>query len=318
MTSNEDQRKQSLVESLLHSLYEVDQEQARSLVAAGMKRLDDDGQRITASDTESVHKSRHSRYFSRWVTFGLATAVVILIAISITMMDTSRSAMAAIRLSLDTALQDVGRHYSVTVVDRLSKDDVMNRRVDLYVKGGNQFALCAQQSLRQVVPVWLGSNQDYSWVVPPIGPVLEGNRRSLTQWFDQQHEVSTPYLHITTALEILQRRYQVQTLADEEVVFDDRAIGCRHVIGFRKKNLGDLTPATSPPDKIELWASHETGVAMKILVTWDLADDRQGRESATILLVEEVELADEFFTPEAHGAADRIRLNFSTEKRNSN
>ena len=143
MTRNEDQRKHDLVESLLHSLYETDKEQSRSLVSAGMNCLDECLPSVPDASTPDAgsRKFQPARSFLRWPAFGLATAAVLLIAATIALMDTSSSAIAAVTTSLEQALQNIGRHYSVTVMHRLSDKEVQARNADLYVKGGDQFAL---------------------------------------------------------------------------------------------------------------------------------------------------------------------------------
>ena len=312
MTQDEDQRKQHLVESFFYSLYETDKEQARSLVSGGMKRLDDKFLPSASTQNVDAPKLPHAHLLPRWLTIGLSAAAVLVIGLSIPMMDTSRSAMAAIHQSLDQALQDTGRYYAVTVVNRQSREEAQTRKADLYVKGGNQFALCIRMFAEQFEPVWHGSNHEKSWVIPPVGPVLEGNRKNLADWMDQRDGVSTPFLHITTALERMQQRYQLK-LSDDEILFNGETIRCRRVTGYSEAQVDEFATANPPPDQIDLWASRETGVAMKIVVTWNLGDDQLGRESATIVLIEEQDLSDDFFTPEGHGAAHRHRIDFSTE-----
>jgi hypothetical protein len=144
--------------------------------------------------------------------------------------------------------------------------------------------------------------------------VLEGEQQGLTRWFDRPDGITTPYLHIATALESMQQNYRLRSLPDDEIVFNGAIVLCRHITGYRKEEAKDVAAAIPSPYQIDLWASRETGVAMKIAVAWNLTGDPFGRESATIVLVDERDLSADFFTAEGHGAADRPRINFPAEE----
>ena len=303
MPQEQNQHKQDLVDSLLQSLYETDKEQSRALVSSGMERLE----QIEHGPAEKP-VSRSSIRARRWLAIGLATAAMVCIVISIPMLDSSRSAMAAVTQSLNQALQDIGRHYVVHSQWRLPNQGSETYKVDLFVKGGEQFALKIPGPIQPLNSIWVGSNRDQSWVVPPIGPVLEGNRRNLSDWFDRRADVSTPYLHITTALELMSELYELKSLPDEAVEANGKTVWCHRVTGSLKGESSNETP-----DHIELWVNAESGVAMKLVATWDLAKGQSGRESLTILLQEDVDLSDEFFTPETHGGLGRNRIDFSSE-----
>jgi hypothetical protein len=233
---------------------------------------------------------------------------MVCIVISIPMLDSTRTAMAAVTQSLNQALQDIGRHYVVHSQWRLPNQGSETYKVDLFVKGGEQFALKIPGPIQPLNSIWVGSNQDQSWVVPPIGPVLEGNRRNLSKWFDKREDVATPYLHVTTALEMMGEVYELKTLPDEDVKAEGETIGCHRVTGILKGKS-----SKEKPDQIDLWVNAESGVAMKLIATWNLAKGQSGRESVTILLQEDVDLSDEFFTPETHGGLGRNRIDFSSE-----
>ena len=176
MTDQENDFEDNFVDSLLHSLYETDKDQARSLVDQGMRRLGDSEETVPAS-------GRTRRYSTRpnWLLAGLATAAVVLIAVALPMANGSRTATAAVMLSLDQALRDIGRHYRVNAVWQNAPEENSRREAELFVKGGDQFAIRVEGPGRMGAVIGLGSNAETSWVIPPIGPVLEGDHRSLTQ-----------------------------------------------------------------------------------------------------------------------------------------
>ena len=304
MTDQDNDFKDNFVDSLLHSLYETDKDQARSLVDNGMQRLD-------KREVVSSGSARSRRYSARsnWLLIGLATAALVLITVAIPMTNGARTATAAVMLSLEQALRDVGRHYRVNALWQNAPEENLRRSAELFVKGGDQFAIKVEGPGRMGAVIWLGSNAETSWVIPPIGPVLEGNQRSLTQWFREKADIGTPYLHVASALENMRDLYRLESLPNDEVSLGDRVIACNHV-------AADLKGESSlrRPDRIELWADAETGVAIKLVATWQLEEDEVGRKEATVLLVDDVELSDSFFTVEGQGAGQRRRINFASEK----
>lgn len=304
MTNQNEDFKDNFVDSLLHSLYETDKVQARSLVDQGMQRLGDSKETVPAS-------SRSRRYSTRpnWLLIGLATAAVVLIAVALPMTSGSRTATAAVLLSLEQALRDVGRHYRVNAVWQNATEENSRRSADLFVKGGDQFAIKVEGPSTMGTAIWLGSNTETSWVIPPIGPVLEGDQRSLTRWYREKADIGTPYLHIVSALEKMRDLYRLESLPNDEVSLGDRVIACNHVAAVLKGKA-----STRRPDRIELWADAETGVAIKLVATWQLEEDEVGRNEATIVLVDDVELSDSFFTVDGQGAGQRQRISFASEK----
>lgn len=334
--TQEDQHKQDLVDSLLQSMYETDKEKAKSLVVSGMERIDDSS--VARSKSRSAPLPSADKTFlgstflgkaffgsgirqnspvlkklpSNFLQLALAMSVsaLLLVAVALPIFDNSRSADAAVKLSLKQAFQDVGRHYRATAVWRLPENQPQVGEAELFVKGGDKFAV-RFEGLQNLNPFWFGSNEHRSWVVPPVGPVLEGNRRHLTGWFDQREDISTPYLHVATALERMTQLYDLQTLPGEDLILNGNTHRCQRVAGSL---MGDA--AIISPDRIDLWLDAKTGVAMKIVASWELAEGQFGRESATILFLKEVELSDDFFTSESHGGEGRHRIDFSTEKKN--
>ena len=188
-------------------------------------------------------------------------------------------------------------------------EESSRREAELFVKGGDQFAIRVEGPGRMGAVIGLGSNAETSWVIPPIGPVLEGDQRSLSQWFREKADIGTPYLHIASALEKMRDLYRLDSLPNDEVSLSERVIACNHVAAVLK---GDAT--SHRPDRIELWADAETGVAIKLVATWQLEEDEVGRKEATIVLVDENELSDSFFTVEGQGAGQRRKISFASEK----
>ena len=135
MTNQDEDFKDNFVDSLLHSLYETDKDKARLLVDNGMQRLDD-------GEVTSSASARSRRYGAKpnWLLIGLATAALVLITVAIPLTSGSRTATAAVMLSIEQALRDVGRHYRLNAVWQNAPEKNSRREADLFVKGGDQFA----------------------------------------------------------------------------------------------------------------------------------------------------------------------------------
>lgn len=314
MKEEKEPKRIALVESLLHSVYDADKTQAWELVSSGLDRLDDEMVGMHPSHAAETAKLSRHRFAFRGVAMKLAISAAILMAILIPVLYLSESAAATIQRSLDKALEDIGRRYCVTIVNQLSQGKTQTRLADLYVKGGDQFAVHVNMSPSSLKSVWHGSNSEKSWFIPPVGPVFEGDRKNLTEWLNQRGEVSTPYLHITTALEGMRDLYQLNSLEDEEIVFNGRTVRCVRIIGQLKDQSNQLASSSAPPDQIDLWASRETDVAMKLVVTWNLEQEDVGRKTITVQLAEEVELFDEFFTADGHDIEGRLKIDFSAKR----
>ena len=299
MTRREQQRAQ-LVDSLLEALYQGDSAKAQELVSKGLDRLDLAA--VTHAESSESRNAVLSRGVPRWQIVSFAAAILILVVVLLPWLNTPRDATAAVSRSIRQAVRDVGRHYAITTKLRSIGGSDLERRMDLYVKGGDQCAIRTQGPLG-IAPVWLGSQQGKGWVVPPLGPVITGDSSSLVTWIAQQEDVSTPYLYISTILERMRDSYQLQPLPDETLDTPRGKVKCQHIVGTLQ---GSQSPQT--PDRIELWADARTGVAIKVVAQWELEPGAAGRHEFTIDYVEQLDLSDDFFGPDQHGGRDRPRI----------
>ena len=296
-------QKMLFVDSLLDSLYQNSTEKAQSLVTAGMEQLDSDA--VVTASMGSVQKRT-----STWKLVCIATSAVLLIALIIPQfVGQDNSALAAVAQSLQQSMVDVGRRYTLESTWRSPKSrhsGGIKRNADLYVKGNQQLAVCAKSSFE--TSIWLGLNKGEAWVVPPIGPVLEGNEEGLIHWASSNEEISTPYLHVSTLLERMKDSYELEFAPDQEVQINGQNVKCRHVVGVLK------TKGSSPlPDRIDLKANADNGVAMKLVATWEPeSDPGVSRESLKIEFQEDIELNDPFFTSDFHGGKERMRIKFGS------
>ena len=308
MTREPDKRnlqKTQWVDSLLDALYENDRERAQDLVTAGLDRID--GENTTRPYSEKLVRHPVAWQMKRWLVIGLSSAAALMLLVFFLQINTPNQAMAAVNRSIEQALaNDIGRYYVVTSVIQVDEDKTMARNSALYVKGGERFALRTDGPLK-VRSIWLGGDRGNAWVVPPVGPVITGDTDNLGAWVARRKEITSPYLHITTILERMRDSYELKAQPNETLLIGARSVECQHIVG-------DLKGARSGqgPDRISLWVSAKTGVAQKVMAKWVLADGELGRKSVLIEFKSDMNLADDFFTPEKHGGSNRPRIRFGS------
>ena len=304
-TPNLEEQKTLLMDAFLDALYENTKPHSHLLVTAGLKRLRNDAWDTSASYESSEQLQDRSQGKSRIIAWGVAVAALMLIAVTVRILDTSQTAVAAVDASIAQSLQEIGRRYSVTTKLRLSETNTVDCNVDLFVKGASRFALRGE-SLLSARPLWIGNDQGAAWVVPPRGPVLEGNTENLMQWVIGQEDIGTPYLHLSTILTRMRDFYALKSLPDQSVKIGTQHLRCRHILGKL-----DREDSVHRPDVIELWSDAESGFTVQLIARWHLPKGQVGRELLQIQFQENVELHDHFFTPDAHGGKDRSRIDFS-------
>ena len=298
---NREEHEQEFVDSLLKLLYKTDVQQAQSLVTAGMQKLD-------SASTSSINSASKKDATSsvpipiRWLV-GFSFAAVVLLGIAATLFRPN-NAVAAVKRSIQQAFEDVGRHYQVATTFRVGEESV-ERSADLYVKGADCLAISGEGPLG-LKPIWLGSKNGQAWVVPPVGPVMEGNTESLIRWVAHRDDIATPFLHVSTFLERMCDVYRLKYVPSQSVVLVNGVVAdCEHIVGTLKRRDGN----PDLPDLIALWADEETKLAVKVKADWLSPAGDFGRETVVIEWREEVALTDEFFTADEHGGKGRSRIN---------
>lgn len=244
----------------------------------------------------SAGPARSRIRFLQWGSIGVAAAVVLALFLLV-QTGGSQSAMAAIERSLNVASQRTTRKYLLQIEYRPAIGETRTFDNDLYVQGSDRFAL-RHPGLLSDTSFWLGGNGVQSWVLPAFGPVLKGDNTVLSRWLRSRKEMDTPYLHVTTVMKrMMSRGYRLEALSDEQLAIPDGlAVECEHIRAERTTpDQPDL------PDTIELWASLESGMAVKLIARWQLEDGEIGRESIVLTFQnEEPSLSDDWFTAEAH------------------
>lgn len=220
----------------------------------------------------------------------------------------SRTAIAAVQRSLDVAADRTIRKYWLEVNYQAASGQIRTIRNDLYVQGNDRFAL-RHPAVLPGTSFWLGQNGKESWVLPAFGPVLKGDNTMLSRWLETQGQPATPYLHVTTVLDrMMSRGYRLETVSSDEsvAISDSVSVVCRHIRAER-----NAAQEPGLPETIELWAAHETGMAIRLVARWTLAERTAGRESVVITFQEEeMALPEAWFTAEGHYEGNRPTIRF--------
>lgn len=240
-----------------------------------------------------VSRNRSSRF---WLST-LAIAAVIVFSFVVGVPGRNQSAMAAVQRSLTVAAQPVTRKYRLQTRYRPNAEELFRVDSELYVRGSERFAI-SHPGILPGTRVWLGRDGDRSWVVPAFGPVMQGGDAILRRFLRSRDDLETPYLHIETILKrMMSRGYQLSNLTDEQLsIPNGNVINCRHI-------RAELEAWDDPslPRTIDLWTSHESGMAVRLVADWNLQAGQAGRD-AVVIVFEQVEptLSNDWFRAEAH------------------
>ncbi|QDU59118.1 hypothetical protein [Aeoliella mucimassa] len=259
--------------------------------------------------TPRPHRASSASHW-RWARLAMAATVLLALGLLWPLLDTSRSAHATVLRSLEVATARGPRHYRVVTIARRPVVGDVTVHWDLYVDGANRFAI-RRPSPIAMREVWFGSNGDESWVVPPIGPVMRGDQRMLGRWLAARDPNESQVLHLSTVLEWMARDFDLESLDNErllDLTSDDQStkVECRHVRGIRR--LQD----TRAPKQIDVWADTTTGIARRVVIDWQLEEGQRdeaqfGRMKMTLDLLDEHELAEDWFDAAGHTNARRAR-----------
>lgn len=219
----------------------------------------------------------------------------------------TRVAAAVIDRSLQVASRMIPIEYAVRVKLQLPFGNSQTIESSLTVQGQDRF-LFQRPGLLPGAYLRIGQHGDEYWVLPPVGPVLVGDQSSIDGWLREQDPPGGRLLHVDSLLNRMKsRQYRLTTLDDEEVrTPEGRLILCQRVSAVKTSE-----GPTESPDRIELWASRRTGMAMRLSATWELSNDAVGIASYLMdFQSERPELTDEWFLPEAHSDRERQTIRF--------
>ncbi len=214
---------------------------------------------------------------------------------------------SASRAAVARALKAVPptREYSIQILARRPKRDVESRAT-LYLDDRDRFVL-HYPGWSGLTDLWIGGSPNRRWIVPRLGPVVVGNESLIGSWMAKK-DATSPYLHLVPVLKRMEKAYDLRMLDDADIDRDGVRVPCQVVVGTLR-NLRSNERRAMLPAKIQLWADRESGVAEKLVLNWDRAEDQWGPIEWTIQLKGSPSLSEDFFEIESHVAPGRrIRM----------
>lgn len=288
-----DELRQAWIDSLLVTA--TKQQDHSQRIAEAMSQIESADESLPDGSTQQQARRFLARFVG-WPTFGIAATVLLAVLLTFRA-GGNQTAMAAIQRSLDVAAQRLTRKYSLDVTYRSLLGKPGKVAAELYVQGNDRLAI-RHPGLLPRSNFWLGRDGDQSWVVPAFGPVIKGDVSVLERYLRSHEQLDTPYLHVSTMLHQMKTKgFRLKMLADEEISMDDgRSFICRHIQATASKSQDPELPKA-----IELWTSRETGMAVRLIARWDLAEGQAGRESVVMTFQQnEPDLSNAWFTAEGH------------------
>lgn len=289
---------------LLQRLGRDDSAQRQRLVARVMDQIDRElaprASELSASAARLDHRDRR-RW---WVASLSAVAATLFVGLAIYwLVATGPSAQAAVQTAVEMAHQRRDRQYRVWSIMRSQSGSRMQCEGMLYMRGSERFALRHPGLLGDV---WLGSNGQYEWFVPVEGePMVSDDPNFNLRWV-QIGRVGLPDLRLTELLARFADQYALELVSGERLS-SDSGRPYRHVRGVRRDPRGE------GPEIADLWIDPATGVAHRLVLDWKHPADRVGLLHATIELMDEDPMADDWYEPTSHHPAPFI---FSKPARN--
>lgn len=210
-------------------------------------------------------------------------------------------AQATVLRCLEQATQFGVRCYHQTTVLRRPLVGEVTRESELYVDGADRFVM------RRDAPfgggeIWLGSDGEQYWLVPPRGPVVLKESQTLPGWFERREFSDDPPMELATMLRRLSVHYDLEQTPDESIATPAGDAHCEHIVGRVQADAPLRLPAT-----IELWADHDSGLARRMVLDWQLAPTDRGRARVTIELAPTPELPDDWFEYSGHTDRQPVR-----------
>lgn len=207
----------------------------------------------------------------------------------------ARVARAAVqRIARDARIPN-DRQYRVTTAVNHAHGEQRRFESQLFVRGGEKFALCHPGLLGEV---WVGSNGSQGWFVPAIGPVIITDEPRYPARWAREEGVALPDLQLAGLLDLMAERFKLSLLPNEPLPTRPE-LPCQRISGWCDARDGG-------PSQIELWAHPVTGVAERLVLVWLRSPNEAGLTRIELDLLAEAPLADAWYEAQTHRAEHPI------------
>lgn len=248
-----------------------------------------------------LHKDafRQSRPVRRvWMTSLASLAAAIVLGVFLFWPETApATALAAVERSLQAASEDVDREYRVQITNASSN---LIPPGTLTVRGANRYVY-AQPGPLGVLRV--GANGHEFWLVPPVGPIRVAAEGSFVERLLSERQLSTPILNLTTVLEHLRDRFDLELLADERIPSAEDAtslVRCQHLRGRLQIDSEPFAPQT-----IEVWCERNSGVVQRMVMSWPAGSKSGMLQCEVQLQPAPADLPSDFYDHTSHHTRQR-------------
>lgn len=297
-----------LMDTLLTAALQPDASARESRIERVMREIRRETVELGTASSAEHRRSMPQRVARRWMPLTLAAALLLAAIWWLQVPDPAQQAYATVQRSLGAARLSICRLYQITATVRRPVGGVRQVESQLYVDGDARFAL-RHPPLLLPGDLWLGSDGNQPWIVPPRGPVLVGRPGMLEQWIDEHREVTAPVLHVTTILERMAEHYDLEKLPSEVPpgAAASSASRCDRVRGTLRADAPRL------PQTVDLWADAETGVARYLILDWNTGPEAMGVQRVEVELTDEPTVADDWFEHGGHHAGRRPVLQMNLQ-----
>jgi hypothetical protein len=281
------------MESLLVEIHQSDAAEEKARLNKLFATLDDPSVDVPLRTNDST--SRVSTMMRRVAPLALAASLLVVVSVWWLFSSSSQSAYAAVVRSMKPA--PMTRLYVIHAQATGIGGNVKQREVKLFLDSQDRYAVNHTGWFGG--EVWFGDNGKQKWFVPRLGPAVSGGEWITSKWMTKK-DATSPYLHLNTILQRMANGYQLTRLPSEQLAsHDGTLVDCDHVRGLLKPN-SKRAANSGIPDSIELWADRESGMAYKVLLTWQRDASQAGPTEWSIELAGHPKLGDDFFEPRGH------------------
>ncbi|EMI22341.1 hypothetical protein RMSM_00731 [Rhodopirellula maiorica SM1] len=253
---------------------------------------------------------RHGRRRFAILTSALTMAAAVMVMIAVFGPHQSVSAaMASLEKVVEAAAKPLDRTYAVSVVEEYSRDkrprklsqEAWGREAEeqidgatLYVRGANQYVMTVMLNTGEKRTSSYDGQQ--SWAMRENGPVHTSTDLNRFRGGLPGGQQDIPFLNIHAHLSQLRTGYQIE-LGDERAdAIDGTALS--QLIGVRKSR------DVRGPKRVEIWFDSDNGTVYRMLLD-GLPRGGGGPKSVMLELIDQSDLASQFFSHESHHESGR-------------